>query len=118
MAEIALRPCPFCGGEAHVVEDPYVSGVFSVGCGNDRCLGFTGLGWTFPSPGAAAVAWNARAGGAREARIVADHGSHGPEPRFEGDCWTVSFTCSECGCHVSPGDAWCKHCSMKFEEVG
>lgn len=55
-----LRPCPFCGGEARVVGKPHEA-VFCVGCGDDTCLGFSGLGWLYGTEEEAAAAWNRRA---------------------------------------------------------
>lgn len=54
-----LRPCPFCGGEAAVID--HGDGRVSVGCARDYCLGFSGLGWTYETEGDAAAAWNTRA---------------------------------------------------------
>ena len=62
-----LRPCPFCGGEAQVVRKPYET-KFCVGCGDDACLGFSGLGWLYETEEQAAAAWNRRA--ERTCRIV------------------------------------------------
>lgn len=51
----------------------------------------------------------------RVGRIVVDHGSHGPEPKFKGDVWTVSYRCSVCGKHIGKDDAYCKHCGVELE---
>ena len=55
-----LKPCPFCGGEAQIVSKPYEP-KFCVGCDDDTCLGFSGLGWLYDSGQEAAEAWNLRA---------------------------------------------------------
>ena len=54
-----LKPCPFCGGEARVERDSF-SGSY-VGCLNDECLGFLGLGWIYETEEEAIDAWNRRA---------------------------------------------------------
>jgi hypothetical protein len=54
-----LKPCPFCGGEARVGRDSF-SGLFCVGCLNDECLGFSGLGWIYKKEEEAIEAWNKR----------------------------------------------------------
>ena len=56
-----LLPCPFCGGEAHVVDHHNDDGSVSVGCANDTCLGFSGLGWLYGTEAEAIEAWNTRA---------------------------------------------------------
>lgn len=79
-----LKPCPFCGGEAQVVRKPYEPKV-CVGCGDDACLGFSGLGWLYETEEQAAAAWNRRA--ERTCRPeVCDDGA---------GAWGVY--CSECG---------------------
>ena len=54
-----LRLCPFCDGEAQIIQDldKYV-----VGCSNDECLGFSGLSWLYDSKEEATLAWNTRGG--------------------------------------------------------
>lgn len=123
-----LKRCPFCGGEARIIEDRYASGVFHVGCGDDRCLGFSGIGWTFASAGAARIAWNARAAVTDEQFATAVH---------DGRVWKVvrecdnlldhspcAFECSECGFSVrtvpdGPADwqtpfwSYCPRCGAK-----
>lgn len=54
-----LKPCPFCGGEASIVGKRYEA-KFCVGCDDDSCLGFSGLGWLYDSEQEAAEAWNRR----------------------------------------------------------
>ena len=109
-----LKPCPFCGGEASVVGKPHEA-KFCVGCGDDTCLDFSGLGWLYDTDDDAAAAWNRRE--ERTCRIVVDHGRHGPEPRFDGDVWTVHYTCSECGWPIGRKDAYCSHCGAKVGGV-
>lgn len=55
-----LKPCPFCGGEARIIAKPYEPKV-CVGCDDDTCLGFSGLGWLYDSEKEATEAWNSRA---------------------------------------------------------
>lgn len=55
-----LKPCPFCGGEARIIAKPYEPKV-CVGCDDDTCLGFSGLGWPYDSEKEATEAWNRRA---------------------------------------------------------
>ena len=86
---IELKPCPFCGGEANLVEDPH-NWVWSIGCSNDKCLGFSGLGWTYTSEREAAEAWNTRA----ERTCYNDSLKRG-----EG-----VFVCSECGAYLDIAD--------------
>ncbi len=50
------------------------------------------------------------------ARKEVRHGDHGPEPRFEGDCWTAWNVCSECRRPVDPWDKECRHCGAELEE--
>lgn len=68
MAE-ELRPCPFCGGEARIIAKPYEPKV-CVGCDDDTCLGFSGLGWLYDSEQEAAEAWNRRAWCDRDALLA------------------------------------------------
>jgi hypothetical protein len=37
LAGSALRPCPFCGGEAAVEPDPWLDECVRITCGNDAC---------------------------------------------------------------------------------
>ena len=55
-----LLPCPFCGGEARVERDSF-GGLFYMGCLNDECMGFIGLGWTYKNEEEAIESWNRRA---------------------------------------------------------
>lgn len=59
--ETTLLPCPFCGGEASVIDHHNDDGSVSVGCDNDTCLGFSGLGWLYKTEAEAIAAWNTRA---------------------------------------------------------
>lgn len=56
-----LKPCPFCGGKASVIDHHNDDGSVSVGCADDTCLGFSGLGWLYKTEAEAIAAWNTRA---------------------------------------------------------
>ena len=65
MSEIKLKPCPFCGGEAHIdcftgLDRPY----FPV-CNNEMCIAGDTI-VTFSTENEAAEAWNRRVGGQDE----------------------------------------------------
>jgi len=53
-----LLPCPFCGGEAHIWEDPSHSKAWFIGCDDDDCLGT--INWA-ESKEVIIAAWNRRA---------------------------------------------------------
>lgn len=113
---IELKPCPFCGGEASVIGKPHEA-KFCVGCGDDSCLGFSGLGWLYDTEDEAHAAWNRRE--ERTCRNV--------EPENEENNWNELgfFTCSECGSTSKLDWAWhkdvdeyryCPHCGAKVVE--
>ena len=113
-----LRPCPFCGGEAHVVGKPHEA-VFCVGCGDDTCLGFSGLGWLYGTEEEAAAAWNRRA--ERTCRMV-NCGSHDTcvvnRELSNGNIVSMEFgykQCSECGANVfdCPTVRYCPNCGSR-----
>lgn len=54
----------------------------------------------------------------RTARIEVSHGTHGPVPRFEGDCWTIHHVCSACGGSIDRSDAYCRHCGSRIIGIG
>ena len=87
-----LKPCPFCGGEAHVKE--VVSAcemLYTVGCSDSECMGHET--WLLkPTKEEAIAAWNRRA--ERTCRNVC-----------EWNIDTFHFTCSECGAEIG-GDDW------------
>lgn len=76
-----LLPCPFCGGEASIVDHHNDDGSVSVGCANDTCLGFSGLGWLYATEAEAIEAWNIRAERTCEPVVDSQDG----------------LVCSECG---------------------
>lgn len=117
MAE-TLLPCPFCGGEAHVLSEETHNGgrKFRVGCYDPCCSGAAFEGAVFFDRSEAVTAWNRRA--ERTARIVVSHGIHGPEPRFPGDVWTMHHVCSACGGAVDGGDRYCRHCGARVAREG
>ena len=86
MAE-TLKPCPFCGGEAHIKK--FVSAcsvVYTVGCSDSECMGFETL-LCKPTPEEAVAAWNRRA--ERTCRMEYQTGPDNPKRGW--------FKCSECG---------------------
>ena len=101
-----LRPCPFCGGEAEF--ETYGGTACAVTCRKCRC----GTPTVRLNDGERAVeAWNRRA--ERTCRAEGSHGSHGSEPRFPGDVWTMHHVCSACGLPIDRDDAYCKHCGAR-----
>lgn len=86
-----LKPCPFCGGVANIIDHHNDDGTVSVGCDNDTCLGFSGLGWLYSTEAAAVRAWNTRA--ERTCRIENTNGE---------------WRCSCCGEAVGSDDPWCE----------
>ena len=62
MTNRALKPCPFCGGEAEVAEidTMYLHG-FVARCMNDGCLITAETMCMYPTESEAAEAWNTRA---------------------------------------------------------
>lgn len=106
-----LRPCPFCGGEAHVVGKPHEA-VFCVGCGDDTCLGFSGLGWLYGTEEEAAAAWNRRA--ERTCRI--------DMPVIDWETGETDYRCSFCGFSADPQDwaetyACCPRCGSRVVDA-
>ena len=104
-----LLPCPHCGGEAEF--ETYGGTACAVTCRKCRC----GTPTVRLNDGERAVeAWNRRA--ERTCRAEVSHGSHGPEPRFPGDVWTMHHVCSACGGPVDRGDGYCRNCGARLEE--
>lgn len=85
MMTVAMKPCPFCGGGAHIKE--VVSGcevLYTVGCSDGECMGYETL-LCKSTPEEAIAAWNRRA--ERTCRpVVASDG-----------CGAWGVYCSECG---------------------
>ena len=116
-----LKPCPFCGGEARIIAKPYEPKV-CVGCDDDTCLGFSGLGWLYDSEKEATEAWNRRA--ERTCRMV-DCGSHDTcvvnSELSDGNIMSMEFgyrQCSDCGAFVfdCPTVHYCPICGAKVVE--
>ena len=100
-----LKPCPFCGGEANVIDHYNDDGSVSVGCDNDTCLGFSGLGWLYKTEAEAIAAWNTRA----ERTCRAD---------YRGGGYGIGgWYCSECGGYMhddmQQDMAYCPNCGCK-----
>lgn len=104
-----LLPCPFCGGEARIIAKPYEPKV-CVGCDDDTCLGFSGLGWLYDSEKEATEAWNSRA--ERTCRMV--------RARWDdGECvWGCRCTACSDRFTYETGATWsyCPACGAKVVE--
>ena len=61
MSEIKLKPCPFCGGEAHIDCFPGLDRPYFPVCNNEMCIACDTI-VTFLTEKDAADAWNRRAG--------------------------------------------------------
>ena len=102
-----LKPCPFCGGEARIIAKPYEPKV-CVGCDDDTCLGFSGLGWLYDSEKEAAEAWNRRACRMVTVLVYCAHKEH-PDECYE---------CTQCG--YIPADEnplYCPNCGAKVVDT-
>lgn len=119
-----LKPCPFCGGVANVIDHHNDDGSVSVGCNNDTCLGFSGLGWLFKTEAEAVEAWNTRAAttiGQVAVEVVPTKRTCKLEP-LEAFYVTANMldqtewgVCSNCGT-ASPIDAtYCCECGRRVE---
>lgn len=117
---IDLKPCPFCGGKASVIDHHNDDGSVSVGCADDTCLGFSGLGWLYKTEAEAIKAWNTRY--ERTCRIL-------PKPSDSDFVNDWHYLCSECGCEIpvyerNPDDYrviiehanYCPNCGAKVVE--
>lgn len=102
-----LKPCPFCGGEAHIKE--VVSAcetLYTVGCSDIECMGFETL-LCKPTKEEAIVAWNRRAESTCHMDLT------------ETDTYELTYRtweCSECGrsCEELWGAyEYCPHCGAK-----
>ena len=104
-----LKPCPFCGGEAKVMRDKCIE-VYFVGCSNDKCLGFSALGWTYETAEEAIKAWNNR--NERICKMI---------PNGDAD-FAATLACSVCGnvesVYAISSDEfnYCPHCGAKVVE--
>ena len=117
-----LLSCPFCGGVANVIDHGNDDGSVSVGCNNDTCLGFSGLGWLYRTEAEAVEAWNTRAAttiGQVAVEVVPTKRTCKLEPlkAFEVTVNMLDQTewgvCSNCGT-ASPIDAtYCCECGAK-----
>lgn len=112
---VELMPCPFCGGEAHVIdENALFEGIaFVVGCDTPECHANVTCGRMYDSPEKAVENWNKRA--VNRVKAYVNHGDHGPEPRFPGDAWTMWYCCPVCDNPVTEGDRYCKTCGTELD---
>lgn len=116
-----LKPCPFCGGEANTRAESTLSDkkylVTEKYVDLDQLFEFENMSVCEVDDWLAAHEYRERPCDSRRVgRIVVDHGSHGPEPKFKGDVWTVSYRCSVCNDRVSKDDAYCRHCGVELRK--
>lgn len=101
----ALKPCPFCGGKAHVLSEKTHNGgrKFRVGCYDPCCSGAAFEGAVFFDKSEAVDAWNRRV--ERTCRYVYDEVLCG-------------WVCSECGGLEPVGDhvRYCPDCGARVVE--
>ena len=96
-----LKPCPFCGSEAHIQTFHFR---YRVGCGTTGCIAGR-LNRAFDTPEEAAAAWNRRA--ERTCRIVSakEAGRTGYAPAcsscgWQSAVWHQYSYCPNCGARV------------------
>jgi len=108
-----LLPCPFCGGKAHTLSQAPKGVDYAVGCSDDDCLGFVGLGWIYNTEAEAIAAWNTRHYYGltdEDYNILLDElGVSERTCKMDGDteyieCKVQTFTCSTCGWHGAIDD--------------
>lgn len=101
-----LKPCPFCGGGAHIKEVvSCCETVYSVGCPDSECMGFETL-LCKPTPEEAIAAWNRRAERTCHVERVSTPYHAGP-PRCSACMMPMEPLvnyCSYCGARVVSGD--------------
>ena len=100
--ETTLLPCPFCGGEAHTLNQAPKGTGYSVGCNDDECRGFIALSWIYKTEAEAITAWNTR------------HVETCKNMR-EKFGYKRLFVCSECGVTFDPDCEinYCPWCGRK-----
>lgn len=91
-----LKPCPFCGGEAWVIQ--ILENLYAVEC--RKC--WTRIGTYQPTKAKAIEAWNRRA--ERTAKVVC-----------HGTTMGLSFCCGNCGKPVHSEGEYCHHCGAKLD---
>ena len=99
-----LLPCPFCGGEAVLLEPDESSTFYRVGCNCAHCIGANAVWHAQTSEAEAIAAWNARAERTCE---LSDNGT-----------WGYPYVCSACDASfdadVNNGDFnYCPNCGAK-----
>lgn len=110
---IELKPCPFCGGEAEMIDvkayiSPRKRTIYRVECKKGiECPGMPGT-CGYDTEREAAAAWNTRAyeedGRKTGKRIVIN------------TAWGKRTVCSECGTRLSAIKAhYCHHCGTRLE---
>lgn len=104
---IGLKPCPFCGGEAHIKE--VVSAcetLYTAGCSDSECMGYET--WLLkPTKEEAIAAWNRRA--ERTCHLI----DCPPSTCARKEGWATWPKCSECGEAVRRKANYCSNCGAK-----
>ena len=94
-----LKPCPFCGGEAHFIKVKHVVGVwYTVCCDDAECFGHE-QSRLYTLRRLAAEAWNRRA--------ERTCGELRGEPRHDAIGYSAAHEDDE---------LWCEHCDIELDD--
>lgn len=93
-----LKHCPFCGGEAEIME---YSDRFQCGCKDEDCIV-----WVEEMP-----VYLARSGAIKDWNNRAERTCHAVEDVSIGGY--VSWRCSECGQPINKADNYCSYCGAE-----
>lgn len=100
-----LKPCPFCGREAHIKEVvSCCDKLYTVGCSDSECMGYET--WLLkPAKEEAIAAWNRRA----------ERTYH---PERVSTAYNSAIVCSECKRRLDEVTIYCPNCGARLEGVG
>lgn len=100
-----LKPCPFCGGEAWVIQ--ILEDLYAVEC--RKC--WTRTGTYQPTEAEAIEAWNLRA--ERTAKVIEHDASITDTDGYKYQ--RSEYLCGNCKKKVIGGDEYCSHCGARLD---
>lgn len=107
-----LKPCPFCGGEAHIAERiTYGGKLYGACCYGTLCPGSEPFPWCLDYEDAA-DAWNRRA--ERTCHLI--HEVEEEDDEFFDTVELHYYVCSECGRNNRLDAYYCDSCGAKVVE--